>query len=212
MTHMNLRKGLRTVVLLGASLTAANVMADPPQWPYYPGYGMGPGMMGGYGMGPGMMGGYGMGPGMMGGYGMGPGPMGGYGMGPGPMAGYGMGPGPMAGYGVGPGMMRGYGMGPGMIAYGMAPELNLTDEQRSQIAKVQEALRQKQTELMGKMQEIMVKMRELFAADSRDDAALSDLYRKMSDVRQEMFNQLLSARKQVDAVFSKAPPETPKAE
>ncbi len=49
------------------------------QQPPYPGYGMGPGMMGGYGPG------YGMGPGMMGGYGPG------YGMGPGMMGGYGAG-------------------------------------------------------------------------------------------------------------------------
>ena len=132
--------------------------------------------------------GYGMGPGMMGGYGMGPGMMGGYGVGPG-MMGYGMGPGMM-----GPGMMRGYGMG---------PELNLTAEQSSQISKIQDELRQKHSELMGKMQSELLQMRELYASDNPDDAALSKIFRKMSDLRQEMFDQLLSARKQVNAVFTK---------
>jgi Spy/CpxP family protein refolding chaperone len=135
--------------------------------------------MGGYGMGPGMMGGYGMGPGMMGGYGMGPGMM-------------------------GPGMMGGYGMGPGMMGgYGLGSDLNLTAEQSSQISKIQDELRQKHSELMGKMQSELLQMRELYASDNLDDAALSKIFRKMSDLRQEMFDQLLSAKKQVNAVFTK---------
>jgi Spy/CpxP family protein refolding chaperone len=186
MTHINLRKSFGAVALIGASLVSANVMAQP----YYPGYGMGPGMMGGYGMGPGMMA-----PGMM--------P---YGMAPGMMP-YGMGPG-MGGYGMGTGMM-GRGMGPAMMgAYGVAGELNLTDEQRSQITKIQSELRQKHAEVMAKMQSEMLQMRELFASNNNDEAALSTIFKKMTDLRQEMFDQLLSTQKQVNAVLTDAQRET----
>jgi Spy/CpxP family protein refolding chaperone len=162
MTHMNLRKAFGAAALIGASLVTANVMADPPQGPYYQGYGMGPGMMGGYGMGPGMMA-----PGMM-------------------------------PYGRGPGMM-----GPGRTGgYGVGAELNLTEEQRSQIAEIQNALRQKYLELMGKMQEEQFKMRELYTSENRDDTALSNGFRNMLALRQEMFDELLSVQKQVSAVLT----------
>ena len=38
---------------------------------------------------------------------------------------------------------------------------------------------------------------------SRDDAALSKSYRKMSELRQQMFDLSLSAQKQIDAVLTK---------
>lgn len=172
MTHMILRKALGAAALIGASLAAANAMADPTQEMYYQGYGMGPGMMGGYGMGQGM--------------------------------GYGMALGMMRGYGMGPGMMGGYGMGPGMMGgYGLGAALDLTAEQRGQIAKIWDELRQKHWEQMGKMQSEQLKMRELFATNGSDDAALSKAFRQMSELRQEMFDQMLSARKQVDAVLTK---------
>jgi len=118
--------------------------------------------------------------------------------------GYGMGPGMMGGYGMGPGMMGGYGMGPGMMGgYDFGAALNLTAEQRSQITKIQDELRLKHWELMGKMQREQLQMKELYASDKRDDAALSNSFRKMSELRQEMFDQLLSAQTQVDALLTK---------
>ncbi|MBI4203630.1 MAG: Spy/CpxP family protein refolding chaperone [Betaproteobacteria bacterium] len=132
---------------------------------------------GGYGPG------WGMGPGMMGGYGMGPGMMGGYG-------GYGMGPGMM--WGRGPG----YGAGP---AYG----LNLSDEQRTNISTIQEDTGRKQWDLMTKMQEERARLNELYYSDKRDDAAISKTYKKMSELRQQMFDNSLAARKQVDGVLTK---------
>lgn len=108
------------------------------------------------------------------------------------------------GYGMGPGMMGGYGMGPGMMGgYDFGAALNLTAEQRSQITKIQDELRLKHWELMGKMQREQLQMKELYASDKRDDAALSNSFRKMSELRQEMFDQLLSAQTQVDALLTK---------
>ena len=154
-----------------------------------------------------------------------PGP--GYGTGPGGGYGYGMGPGMMGGLGRrlwngagddgpgmavrlrdGPGMMGSfgpdYGMGSGtMFGYGTRSDLNLSAEQRSKIAKIQNDVRRKHWEIMGKMQDEQALMNEQYYSDQRDDAALSKSYRKMSELRQQMFDLSLSAQKQIDAVLTK---------
>jgi len=197
------------------------------------GQGMGPGMMGqGQGMGPGMMGqGQGVGPGMMGqgygpgmmGQGMGPGMMG-QGYGPG-MMGQGMGPG-MMGQGYGPGMMgygmMGQGMGPGMMGQGMGPgmmggmmgpgmmyganpyaALDLSAEQRAKISAIQEQLWRKRWDLMGKMHEERYHMHQLMSGAVTDDAAARKAYQAMADAHKQMFDAMLAAHKQIDAVLTK---------
>jgi Spy/CpxP family protein refolding chaperone len=133
-------------------------------------------------------------------------PQGGYG------PGYGMGSGMMGsygpGYGMGPGMMGGfgpdYGMGSGtMGGYATRSDLNLSAEQRSKIAKIQNDVRRKHWGIMGKMQDEQALMNEQYYADQRDDAALSKSFRKMSDLRHQMFDLSLSAQKQIDAVLTK---------
>ena len=125
--------------------------------------------------------GYGMGPGMM--YGNG-----GYGMGPGMMYGYG------GGYGMGPGMMYGY----GSRGYGWGAGLNLTDEQRGKIGKIQQDLRSKQWDLMGKIQDEYARR-----ADAPDEAAASKADDQIASLQQQMFNNGTAARKQMDAVLTK---------
>ncbi len=193
---------------IAAALAAVAIAVTIPfAYAQMGGYGMGPGMMGGYGQGqggygPGMMGGYGggygMGPGMMGGYG------GGYGMGPGMMGGYG-------GYGMGPGMMGGYGggygMGPGMMGgYGpaFAGALNLSDEQREKITRIQEDVSTKHWELMGKMREQQFKLRELLASGKADDAAVGKAYKHLEELRQQMWTAAQDAQKQVEASLTKS--------
>ena len=113
----------------------------------------------------------------------------------------------MGGYGMGPGMMggqgSGYGMGPGMMdGYVSRADLNLTAEQRSKIAKIQNDVRRKHWDLMGKMQDEQAQMNEQYHSDQRDDAPLSKSYRNMSELRQQMFDLSLSARRQIDAVLT----------
>jgi Spy/CpxP family protein refolding chaperone len=120
---------------------------------------------------------------------------------------YGMGPGMMGGYGMGRGMMggqgSGYGMGPGMMdGYASSADLNLTAEQRSKIAKIRNDVRRKHWDLMGKMQDEQAHMNEQYNSDQRDDAPLSKSYRDMSELRQQMFDLSLSARRQIDAVLT----------
>ncbi len=131
------------------------------------------------------------------GYGMSGRMMGGYAMEDGMMGGYGMGPGIMDGQG------RGYGMGSGMMGgYGPRADLHLTTEQRSKIAKIRDDVRRKHWDLMGKMQDERSQMNEQFNAEPRDDAALSASYRKMSELRQQMFDLSLAAQKQMDTVLT----------
>jgi len=114
-------------------------------------------------------------------------------MGPGCGGAGGDGPGP--GYGMGPGMMRGYGGG-----YGA---LDLSDEQRGKIAKIQEESRRQRWELMGKMHEQGFKMRELYATGEPDDAALRQAYDTMAAMRKSMFENSLETHKKIDAVLTK---------
>jgi len=167
---------------------------------------MGPGMMG-QGYGPGMMG-QGYGPGMMG-QGYGPGMMG-QGYGPG-MMGQGYGPG-MMGQGYGPGMM-GQGMGPGMMGgmmgsgmmVGANPYagLDLSAEQRAKVSDIQEGLWRKQWDLMGKMHEERYHMYQLMSGVTPDDASARKAYQAMADAHKKMFDAMLDARKQIDAVLTK---------
>lgn len=186
-----MRRNIVTMVAAGLLLAAAGCSQ-----PYGPGYGPGPGMMrgdgpanarGGYGM-YGMMGdagpgGYGMGPGMMGGDGAGPG----YGSG-----GYGMGPGMMGAYGpgMGPGMMGGYG-----------PEIygpDFTDEQRTKIAEIQNEFGRKQWALMEKMRAVGGT-----PGDGKyDEQAARKAYDAMADLRKQMFENSLEARKRMDGLLT----------
>jgi Spy/CpxP family protein refolding chaperone len=129
---------------------------------------------------------YGMGPGMMGG---GPG---GYGHG-----GYGM------GYGMGPGM--GYGMGPGMM-WGNAGNayagLDLSAEQRKQIAEIEQEASRAMWQQMGAMHEQGYRMNGMCGAGPLDEDAARKSFQAMTDARKAMFETQLQARKKIDAVLT----------
>ena len=211
---MNSRTKAATAAMLAAlTLGSAPVAADQPAGSFQlaQGYGMGPGMMGGYGPGAGSDEqreygpgygrrggsrgnsgrgygpGYGMGPGMMGGYGPG------YGMGPGMMGGYG------PGYGMGPGMMGGYGPG-----YGGGPHggIDLSEKQREQLGKIQQDIAREHWDLMGKMHDEQYKLSELYGAPKRDDAAIEKSFKRMEDLRRQMFDSMADARKKMDGVLT----------
>ena len=197
-----------TAAMLAAlALGGSPAKADQPTgtWHMAQGYGMGPGMMGGYGpgqgTGPDEQGSYGpgygrrqaprgYGPGshMGPGYGADPG----YGMGPGMMGGYG------PGYGMGPGMMGGYGPGGG-AQYG---GLDLNEKQREKLGKIQQDIAKKHWELMGKMHDERYKLSALYGAPKRDDAAIEKSFKRMEELRRQMFDSMADARKQMDGVLT----------
>ncbi len=128
---------------------------------------------------------WGMGPGMMGGGG------GGYGMGPGMMGGYGGG-----GYGMGPGMMGG-GYGGDALA-----GLDLSAQQRKQIAQIQEETAKSRWQLMGAMHEQGYHMNGMFGAGPLDEPAARKAFDAMAATHKAMFELSLGARKRIDAVLT----------
>jgi len=165
-----------TAIAATFAVTSFAVLADEtkPQLKYgYPGYHMGPGMMGG---------GYGMGPGMMG-------------------EGYHMGPGMMGGYGMGPGMMGGHGMMGGRM--GLFDALDLTDEQQTKINKIQDETRKLHWSMMGEMMDQQAELRDLYSTPKQDSAAIDKAYKKLSQLQQKMYETSVDAQKRIEANLTK---------
>jgi len=127
-----------------------------------------------------------------------------YGMGPGAMGrggGYGMGAGMMGGYGQG-----GYGMGPGMMGGGYAAEallgLDLSAEQRKQIAQIQEESAKSRWQLMGAMHSQESHMHGMFGPGPLDEEAARKAFESMASTQKAMFELSLGARKRIDAILT----------
>lgn len=166
---------------------AATLLLSAPAWAQP--YGPGPGMMGeGYGAGPGYGWGYGPGAGMMGRWGWGPGPgmMGHWGPG--------MGPG-MMGYGPGPGMM-------GWGGYGYFGIPDLSAEQRAQLAQIQQETQRKQWALMQSMHELAWQQRDAYRGGTLNEEAARQHYDAMAQLRKQMFENALEARKRMEGVLT----------
>jgi len=96
--------------------------------------------------------------------------------------------------------MRGY--GPGYGASGAAA-FDLSADQRDKIGKIQDDARSKQWKLMTKMREEQARLFGLSNTEAPDNAAMSKSYKKLSELRQQMFDNSLAVRKQMDAVLTK---------
>jgi len=125
---------------------------------------------------------------------------------------HGMGPGMMGGgggYGMGPGMMGGgggYGMGPGMMGGGYAADalmgLDLSAEQRKQIAQIQQETAKSRWQLMGTMHSQESHMHGMFDAGPLDEAAARKAFDSMAATHKAMFELSLGARKRIDAILT----------
>ena len=131
----------------------------------------------------------------------------GSGYGPGP--GYGYGHGMMGGRGLGDGdgrgMMGGYGPGPGHGGYGHGAglaALNLTDEQREKVARIQEENRSKNWITMGQVRGEMFKLRQMYSGDKLDSNAISEQQRKVDELRRQMLKAHIETRNQVAAILT----------
>ena len=99
----------------------------------------------------------------------------------------------MMGYGGGMGM--GYGRG------GLA-SLNLSDAQAEKIFAIQDAQHQKNWPAMSKMRSEMFKLRRMYYDDKADPKALTEQQKKVDDLRRQMLQSHLEARKQIEAVLT----------
>jgi Spy/CpxP family protein refolding chaperone len=119
-------------------------------------------------------------------------------------------------FGGGPGMMgggHGMGMGPAVMGCGMGPGmmggraddgyagLELSGEQRKQIADIQETASKAMWQLMGTMHEQGYAMHGMFAPGT-DEATARKAYDAMAASRKAMFETQLEARRKIDAVLT----------
>lgn len=120
--------------------------------------------------------------------------------GPGMMGG---GPGLMMGGGYG--MMGRGGMGPGMM-WGNLDQayagLDLSADQRSKIADIEEQASRSMWQLMGTMHEQGYRMGHMMDASPLDDADARKAYDAMAATHKAMFELQLDARKRMDAVLT----------
>ncbi len=114
------------------------------------------------------------------------------------------------GPGMGPGMMGGYGMGmgmgPGMMGghrWRWGRGLDLTDEQRTSINKIQDETRKSHWALMGEMMDQQAKLRDLHEAPKRDQEAIDETYKAIGNLHQQMYDSSVDARKRIEAVLTK---------
>jgi Spy/CpxP family protein refolding chaperone len=127
------------------------------------------------------------------------------GSGRGPGSGYGPGYGMMGpGYGMmGPGYGMtgpGYGMmgpGYGMMGGWAGLPADLTEEQRRQIGEIQRAQRARQWPLMQQMHELM-----WAEGDALDEPAQRRGYESIAALQKQMFENMLDARRRIDAVLT----------
>jgi len=112
---------------------------------------------------------------------------------------YGMGPGTMGGGG-------GYGMAPGMMGGGYAAEvllgLDLSAEQRKQIAQIQEETTKSRWQLMGTMHSQESHMHGTFGPGPLDEEAARKAFESMASTQKAMFELSLGARKRIDAILT----------
>ena len=126
----------------------------------------------------------------------------GYGPGPGYGYGHGMMGGRGPGDGYGRGMMDGYGPGGGYGAGAGLAALNLTDEQREKIARIQEDNRSKNWNTMGQMRGEMFKLRQMYYGDKLDSNVISEQQRKVDELRRQMLKAQIETRNQVAGVLT----------
>ncbi len=121
--------------------------------------------------------------------------------------GYGYGAGHMMG-GHGRGMHRAMPYGDHMPAgghqHGMSPvwTLDLTDEQRAEIGKIHDNLRDQHWELKGKLQDQYRKLEDLNAAASVDKAAIDAVYDEIFALRRQLVQASTDARTETAKLLS----------
>lgn len=162
--------------ILAAALLALGIAAGTATAAYAQGPGKGPGYGPGYGPGQGYGPGPGYGPGMMGG---------------------GSGPGMMGGWGDGPGF------GPGSGAGGPLGLLDLTDEQREKVFRIQEENRRRNWDTMGQLRSEQFKLRQMAYGAKLDPNAIADQQKKVDDLRRQMLKSRIEARNQIAAILTK---------
>ena len=99
---------------------------------------------------------------------------------------------------MGPGHMGGMGMG-----YGFFSNLDLSDQQRTAIRDIRRENRPQQFALRDKMSELRDQLRTLYKDDKPDAKKVSEVYKKIFDLRQQQIELGINVRNKTYDVLSK---------
>lgn len=110
----------------------------------------------------------------------------------------------MMGMGSGMGMMGmgGHGMmgGMGMTSFQM---LDLTEQQRTRINKIQHSLRKKNRNTMGKIMDEKDRLRDLYDVEKRNPKKIGAVYGRIFNLKRQMIEATITANNQQEAVLTK---------
>ncbi len=122
----------------------------------------------------------------------------------------GMSPGMVAGAAMDPGIAC---SGPGMMGggWGMGPwsRVDLSAEQRIQVNRIRDETRRKNWDLMGRLMDEQARLRDLYDAPKRDTDALSEAHRKISGLKQQIYESSEDAYDRIDAILTPKQKEKP---
>lgn len=117
--------------------------------------------------------------------------------------GYGMGQDMMTGAAIDPGIAC---SGPGMMGggWGMGPwsRAELSADQRTRINRIRDETRRKNWELMGRLMDEQAVLRDLSDAPKRDNDALNEAYRKVRELKQQIYASSEDAYDRIDAILT----------
>lgn len=111
-------------------------------------------------------------------------------------------PGMMGGYGMGPGMMRGHGRGPGMMNGGRMYGLELSNDQRKQITRINSELRKRNWALQGEIIDAQEQLFELYTEETPNAKKIGAVYGKIFDVRRQMIEAAIQSQNRQRAVLT----------
>ncbi len=89
-------------------------------------------------------------------------------------------------------------------AFGLIYSLDLSDEQRSKVRKIEGDLRRKNWDAMGKVRDEKDKLRDLFEASPRDPKAIGAAYGAMFGYQRQMIEASIEALNRAEAVLTEA--------
>jgi Spy/CpxP family protein refolding chaperone len=94
-------------------------------------------------------------------------------------------------------------MGSGIMGMGPLHMLDLSDEQRAELRKIQDNLRKRHWTTMGKIMDEQSELRELFDSETPGAKVIGAVYGKIFDYRQQMIEEKIEAMNRMRAVLTK---------
>lgn len=110
---------------------------------------------------------------------------------------------PPNGWTMGPGAGMGMdGMGGPLMGEGALRMLNLSDQQRTQVNKIQDDLRRQHWATMGNIMDLRAQLRDLYAADRPDPKQVGNVYSEIAALRRQMIEASVDALNRIQDLLN----------